>query len=369
VRHAMQLRLVSPQGLHALLVQCRRPWMHRYFDSLAASYPESGRRVPDTREIWLTVWVLGPAPSSWACRPACAGFPGAAGSAIVLTQVRPSRTASPSLLPHLQSFRRICEESHMSTLRRLPKQALWSAKQKLAHLVCRAARCNRYWPNFRFNFILCKTLSPPHSGVKLGAPWPWLVSVLNPCYFVSVIFVVLIHVRSRRNLGRSNLRGDIRAIARAITPSRTTSSRRRIVEANFPLTVCPRCWRHSARDREEHAGRSPRHALSACRRASRNYRRRSHQPYSGGAILGTAFACRTCQRCWNFIRSMRRVFLGGLGRPRARSLSSWTRQGSNTCWSKPLCGQDEVDIVRLADCTLVLLVPGMGDDIQNMKAA
>jgi LAO/AO transport system kinase len=27
-----------------------------------------------------------------------------------------------------------------------------------------------------------------------------------------------------------------------------------------------------------------------------------------------------------------------------------------------------VDIVRLADCTLVLLVPGMGDDVQNMKA-
>jgi LAO/AO transport system kinase len=31
-------------------------------------------------------------------------------------------------------------------------------------------------------------------------------------------------------------------------------------------------------------------------------------------------------------------------------------------------GQDEVDIVRLADCTLVLLVPGLGDDVQNMKA-
>jgi LAO/AO transport system kinase len=31
-------------------------------------------------------------------------------------------------------------------------------------------------------------------------------------------------------------------------------------------------------------------------------------------------------------------------------------------------GQDEVDVVRLADCTLVLLVPGMGDDVQNMKA-
>ena len=31
-------------------------------------------------------------------------------------------------------------------------------------------------------------------------------------------------------------------------------------------------------------------------------------------------------------------------------------------------GQDEVDIVRLADCTLVLVVPGLGDDVQNMKA-
>ncbi|MGB2635134.1 MAG: hypothetical protein WAM58_14490, partial [Candidatus Acidiferrum sp.] len=31
-------------------------------------------------------------------------------------------------------------------------------------------------------------------------------------------------------------------------------------------------------------------------------------------------------------------------------------------------GQDEVDIVRLADCVLVILVPGLGDDIQNMKA-
>jgi LAO/AO transport system kinase len=31
-------------------------------------------------------------------------------------------------------------------------------------------------------------------------------------------------------------------------------------------------------------------------------------------------------------------------------------------------GQDEIDIVRLADCVLVVMVPGMGDDIQNMKA-
>ncbi len=31
-------------------------------------------------------------------------------------------------------------------------------------------------------------------------------------------------------------------------------------------------------------------------------------------------------------------------------------------------GQDEVDIVRLADVTIVILVPGMGDDVQTIKA-
>jgi LAO/AO transport system kinase len=31
-------------------------------------------------------------------------------------------------------------------------------------------------------------------------------------------------------------------------------------------------------------------------------------------------------------------------------------------------GQDEVDIVRLADVTIVILVPGMGDDVQSIKA-
>jgi LAO/AO transport system kinase len=31
-------------------------------------------------------------------------------------------------------------------------------------------------------------------------------------------------------------------------------------------------------------------------------------------------------------------------------------------------GQDEVDIVRLADITVVILVPGMGDDVQSIKA-
>ena len=31
-------------------------------------------------------------------------------------------------------------------------------------------------------------------------------------------------------------------------------------------------------------------------------------------------------------------------------------------------GQGEIEIVRLADCTIVVLVPGMGDDVQSLKA-
>ncbi len=33
-----------------------------------------------------------------------------------------------------------------------------------------------------------------------------------------------------------------------------------------------------------------------------------------------------------------------------------------------MSGQDEIDIVRLADITIVVLVPGMGDDVQSIKA-
>src|ERR1700731_3550596 len=56
VRHAMQLWLVSPQALHALLVQGRRPWMHRYIHALAGKViQETAISVPDTREIRLTV--------------------------------------------------------------------------------------------------------------------------------------------------------------------------------------------------------------------------------------------------------------------------------------------------------------------------
>src|SRR5439155_243786 len=46
---------------------------------------------------------------------------------------------------------------------------------------------------------------------------------------------------------------------------------------------------------------------------------------------------------------------------------SFRTRGKRISRESPV-GQDEIDIVRLADCVLVVLVPGLGDDIQNMKA-
>ena len=72
-----------------------------------------------------------------------------------------------------------------------------------------------------------------------------------------------------------------------------------------------------------------------------------------------------------FIRSMAtRGHLGGLARAterRRRSCS--TPPAATSCSSRPSAsGQDEVDIVRTADVSIVTLVPGAGDEVQALKA-
>ena len=74
-------------------------------------------------------------------------------------------------------------------------------------------------------------------------------------------------------------------------------------------------------------------------------------------------------RAFSFAPWRRAVFWEAWRVPRAMSRWFWTRRASNIVLVETVgVGQDEVDIVRLADCTLVLLVPGLGDDVQNMKA-
>ena len=94
-------------------------------------------------------------------------------------------------------------------------------------------------------------------------------------------------------------------------------------------------------------------------------------PYTGGAILGDRIRMqRHAGDNGIFIRSMAtRGFLGGLSRATAEVALLLDAAGKRQILIETVgVGQDEVDIVRLADCVLVVLVPGLGDDIQNMKA-
>jgi LAO/AO transport system kinase len=94
-------------------------------------------------------------------------------------------------------------------------------------------------------------------------------------------------------------------------------------------------------------------------------------PYTGGAILGDRIRMQGhASDPGIFIRSMAtRGFLGGLARTTGDVALVLDAAGNEFVLIETVgVGQDEVDIVRLADCTLVLLVPGMGDDVQNMKA-
>src|SRR5260370_740935 len=71
-----------------------------------------------------------------------------------------------------------------------------------------------------------------------------------------------------------------------------------------------------------------------------------------------------------FIRSMAtRGHFGGLARATADAALVLDAAGKQIVLIETVgVGQDEIDVVRLAECTLVLVVPGLGDDVQNMKA-
>jgi LAO/AO transport system kinase len=71
-----------------------------------------------------------------------------------------------------------------------------------------------------------------------------------------------------------------------------------------------------------------------------------------------------------YIRSMAtRGSLGGLARATADVTTVLDASGRDLIMIETVgVGQDEVDIVRLADITVLILVPGMGDDVQTIKA-
>jgi LAO/AO transport system kinase len=114
---------------------------------------------------------------------------------------------------------------------------------------------------------------------------------------------------------------------------------------------------------------------------ARFYRKQKHSvgivavdptsPYTGGAILGDRIRMQEhFADPGIYIRSMAtRGSLGGLARATADVTAVLDASGRDIILIETVgVGQDEIDIVRLADITVVILVPGMGDDVQTIKA-
>jgi LAO/AO transport system kinase len=94
-------------------------------------------------------------------------------------------------------------------------------------------------------------------------------------------------------------------------------------------------------------------------------------PFSGGAVLGDRVRMNThAGDSGVFIRSMAtRGHLGGLARATSDAALVLDASGSDVVIIETVgVGQDEVDIVSAADISIVLLVPGAGDDLQAIKA-
>ena len=94
-------------------------------------------------------------------------------------------------------------------------------------------------------------------------------------------------------------------------------------------------------------------------------------PFSGGAILGDRIRMQALGLDKGvFIRSMAtRGNMGGLARATVDAVSILAAAGYEKVVVETVgVGQDEVEIVKAADVCVVVLVPGMGDDIQAIKA-
>ena len=94
-------------------------------------------------------------------------------------------------------------------------------------------------------------------------------------------------------------------------------------------------------------------------------------PFSGGAILGDRIRMQTLSLDKGvFIRSMAtRGNLGGLARATVEAVAILDASGYDKIIVETVgVGQDEIEIAKTADVCVVVLVPGMGDDVQTMKA-
>jgi LAO/AO transport system kinase len=94
-------------------------------------------------------------------------------------------------------------------------------------------------------------------------------------------------------------------------------------------------------------------------------------PFTGGAILGDRIRMQDLAVNPDvFIRSMgTRGHLGGVSRATSSAVKVLDAFGCDYIFVETVgVGQSEIDIVKMADTTVIVLVPGLGDDIQALKA-
>lgn len=168
--------------------------------------------------------------------------------------------------------------------------------------------------------------------------------------------------------------GDIRAIARAISKVEDVSKdASQLMKKIFPLTGKGLVIGITG---APGAGKS-----SLVDKLALHYRQQGERvgivavdpssPFSGGAILGDRIRMQMLGLDEGvFIRSMAtRGNLGGLARTTVDAVSILDAAGYAKIIIETVgVGQDEVEVVKAADISVVVLVPGMGDDIQAIKA-
>ncbi len=175
-------------------------------------------------------------------------------------------------------------------------------------------------------------------------------------------------------LTESVLRGDRLALARLLSQAENNTSEGRAALAElFPhtgrahligVTGAPGTGKSSLVNRLalHFRGLKKRVAIAAVDPSS---------PFSGGAVLGDRVRMKDLSGDHDvFIRSMAsRGALGGLARSTAAVVQVFDAAGYDIILIETVgAGQGEVDIARLAHTTLVVEAPGLGDDIQAIKA-